>query len=1161
MNKDQFRELAKKLGLKTGAELEKIIEFENADLTSLNKGEEDRSDDFALENSAELQDEKIGVKGKGDYSVVGEKMEEVPLPNDKPATFNNVGENTSAIDDSYYTLPQNYTNKYNLTRGDFGPIEIDKALFASINDLGMVDIEYISCLSLLSLKDVVLSLDGKIFKDPEKQGSYFYQGYTLAEEYLSGNVVKKYRLAVEAEAKNRGVYAKNVAALRAKLPKKPNFSEISFNLGSPVIPPSYVAEFVQYLYRVSLVKNKRICEVVYVKPLHRWVVILNIDVRSTVLASKTYGTERMDMFKILEKILNHEQIRITDVDESGKSRRLNREQTMLAEDKRTRLKEGFVRWLNELSPDKKQELTDIYYQSFCGFVPREFKAERLLNLKKSINGISLYKYQKNAVARIVSSQSTLLAHDVGAGKTYAMIVAAHELKRRNPSSKCMIAVPNSILAQWTEDYKMLYPEAQILTVTPLDFSPENRPLTLLKMSQNCEAILISHSTFEMIECGKSVAIAQLKERLAVIDSNIDENLKRRLQVKNKINGLLTKERERINFKISELEAKSYEWLTFEELNVTSLFIDEAHNYKNLPLESSLGQVKGINLEGSKKCADIYQKTQSVIAKPNSHIVFATGTPVTNSVADVYVMQKYLAGDMLEQCDIAYFDNWAGTFGEITRAYEIDVDTEGYRLTSRFNRFNNLTQLSTMLNCFTDFHVAGKDGLPEVERIQTVVVKKTKLQIALLGEISERVERIRAGEVDRKEDNLLKVTTDGRKLALDARLVDEEALEQSGNKIGACALEVAKLFFKHPGTTQLVFSDIGTPKTKYNVYDDLKQRLVAYGISEESIGFVHDATSDLKRARLFESVNNGVIRVLIGSTFKLGTGVNVQERLIAIHHLDVPWRPSDMVQREGRLVRRGNTNEKVFIYRYVTDGSFDAYSWQLLENKQRFITDLLTGTASGADERRLDDAVLSYAEVKALAVGNPLVKTRVETVNEIARLKTLLKEEQKKQEEIDYLKRVLPEKISEEKNKLYAIKGDAAHAENLPEIADKEAIGQLISKAISENAMGNKEIYITEINGFSLYLPANFNKVRPYLILQRQMRYTVDIVTFAVGAVIKIENYIKSIKLTIAKRAEELEQLQIQLSQANSAVFCSESLKAQIEQLEQQLKNIDSQLGL
>ncbi len=1072
----------------------------------------------------------------------------------------------SVSDDTYYKLPDNYTNKYNLTRGDFPPMPLDKAFTACLQKRGGVDIEYISSLSLLSLKDVIMGLGNKIYRDPSRIGAEFYTGYVTAEEYLSGNLMKKYREAVAANksASQSGRYYANIRALCAVMPPKPLFDDIFVTLGSPWLPPSYVADFVQHLYRISVMRNKRICDVYYQRAMNDWSVILNYDAKGTVLASKTFGTERMDMFRIIEKTLNHEQIRITDPEEGEKKgRRFNKEQTMIAEEKRARIISTFNRWIRELPEDKKEELVDVFYERFGCFRMRDFDGSTL-ELDDIGGGVSLYDYQRSAVMRIIQSPSTLLAHDVGAGKTYAMVVAAHELYKNGVSSKNMIVVPNAIVEQWTEDYKLLYPDAPVLTVQPSDFTPSKRIATLENIRDGkYESIIIPYSSFELIPAGYYFEAEELKAHADELERAIDGNERKRNKIRNRLNTLLTKEREKVLARYAEAERNVFESkdkITFDDLGITALFIDEAHNYKNLPLDSSLGSVKGLNTDGSEKCADIYRKSHSVYRR-GGKLVFATGTPVTNSVADVFVMQKYLTLDELEYCDLAYFDNWAGMFGEITRTYEIDVDTDNYRLTTRFNRFNNLTELSHMINGFTDFHVAGKDGLPEVDSLQTVVVKKTTVQKKLLKETSSRVEAIRAGQVDKKTDNLLKVTTDGRKLALDPRLIDEKFGEESGNKLAACAAKVADIYKKHDGKSQLVFCDIGTPKSEFNIYDCLKLKLIDNGIPAEQIGFVHDATSDGKRAKLFESVNKGVIRVLIGSTFKLGTGVNVQERLIAIHHLDVPWRPSDMVQRDGRLVRRGNTNEKVYIYRYVTDGSFDAYSWQLLENKQRFITELLTGTANGADERQLDDSVLSYAEVKALAIGNPLIKNRVEICNEIARLKMLEREERLKRDSLEKMALILPSRINDERDRLDSVKEDAARFENNRESADKQAIARLISKTIAENALNSQEIFIADMNSFKVYLPANFNKIRPYLVIEGANRYTVDIVTFSSGAVTKIENYLAKLKEMTKSIADRIDELEMQLVQARAELGRKDEYITQIAELEGKLSELDRELGL
>lgn len=1124
-------------------------------LLQLNTENNMPSSGFSANNEQDLKGEQLTFNQNADRQNSARRF--------KPSKSDLRLEHAPISDEEFFSLPESYSNKYNLTRGDFPPVDLQEAFNLSLQNKGKVDIEYISSLSLLSLKDVILQLGNQIYRDPDCANEYFYNGYVTADEYLSGNLMRKYRRAVEAN-KTSGRYTENIQALCAVMPPKPEFSDIFVTLGSPWLPPDYVADYVQYLYRLSLIRNKRICDVYYQKEMHDWSVILNVDVRSTVIASKTYGTERMDIFKIIEKTLNHEQIRITDPEENGKKgRKFNKEQTMFAEEKRTRVIESFNRWLKDLPTEKKEELVDVFYEKFYCYRSRSYSGD-MLQLNDIANGVQLYDYQKKAVARILQNPSTLLAHDVGAGKTYAMVVSVHEMYKSGLSKKNMIVVPNSILSQWGEDYLLLYPNAKILVIEPSDFTPSKREYVLNQIKNgDYEAVIIAYSSFELIPAGYKNEAAELKANADEIEFACLENIRKRVKVKNRLNTLLTKEREKVLERYNEAQKKVLakgDKLDFDDLGITALFIDEAHNYKNLPLSSSIGTIKGLNVEGSEKCADVFRKTNSVKLS-GGKVVFATGTPVTNSVADIYVMQKYLTREELLYTDLDYFDNWAGMFGEITRTYEVDVDTDNYRLATRFNRFNNLRELSHMINGFTDFQAAGRDGLPEIGSISTIVVKKTNAQKNLLKELSSRVEKIRAGEVDRKTDNLLKVTTDGRKLALDARLVDEECGEEPGKKIRACAEKTYELYKKFNGKTQLIFCDIGTPKCEFNVYDCLKQELMDLGIAEKQIGFVHDATSDGKRAKMFESVNKGVIRVLIGSTFKLGTGVNVQEKLIAIHHLDVPWRPSDMVQRDGRLVRRGNTNEVVYIYRYVTDGSFDAYSWQLLENKQRFITELLTGTASGADERRLDDAVLSYAEVKALAIGNPLIKNRVETCNEIARLKALERAERLKRDALEKMTQMLPSEIETERKRLSLVKADILDVEKNHGIADKQLIAQLISKTIAQNALNSQDIFIADINTFKLYLPANFNKIRPYLVVSGNTRYTVDIATFSIGAVTKLENFMAGLKDYAKDISEKIDELNMQLNQARQELCVNDDYVVKIAELENALSEIDKQLGL
>lgn len=1088
--------------------------------------------------------------------------------------------------EAFYELPKNYVNKYNLARGDFPPYEPQAALDYCRKKLGRVDVEYIASLCLCSPKDAIFALKGKIYRDPSLGYSEFYKGYVTADEYLSGDLYGKYLTASDANVVWGGAYAENVRALISAMPPEPERSKVWFGLGSTWIPPEYVADFVQYLFRISLVRNKRICEVFYERSISRYIIILNVDVRSTVLASKTYGTERMDMFKILDKALNHDQIHITDLlEEDGRIvRRVNREQTMLAEERRSRLKTAFNKWVSELPEDRRTPLYEIFYKRFGCVRPRHYDGS-YLDFSDIGGGVTLYGYQKNAVARIIESKNTLLAHDVGAGKTFVMIAAGHVMRETGVSTKNMYVVPNSIAAQWRNDYYTLYPNAKVLAVSPEDFTPSRRVATMALMCEDWEAIIIPYSTFELIPADYGGELERLRDKISAIESAITDSARRRQKARARLTVLLSKEEEKVKKvveeyrkKISEQEGK----LTFKDLGVNTLFVDEAHNYKNLPLDSDLGPLKGLNTDGSEKCDDVFIKTRTVLRQNGGRgVVFATGTPVTNSVADVFVMQKFLSEELLRAADVDSFDNWAGTFGEIVRDYEIDVDTESYRLTTRFNSFNNLEQLSKWLNVITDFHVCEREGLPMLDCIETVLVPKSKLQREMLDVISERVERIRGGQVDRKTDNLLKVTTDGRKLALDTRLVSEDfgglgfelkdkiASENSGEeeknfnggKITACAEKVLQVAEKYAGCTQLVFCDIGTPKTQFNVYDELKKVLTELGMPPAEIAFIHDATTDRQREKIFESVNNGVIRVLIGSTFKLGTGVNVQRRLIALHHLDVPWRPSDMVQREGRLIRQGNLNEKVYIFRYVTEGSFDAYSWQLLENKQRFISELMGGAARDADERQLADSVLSYAEVKALAIGNPLVKERVETFNELMRYKTLMREDFEKRGALEDMQVRLPVEIAGLKTRLALIKDDVKNVEKNYETPVSGLIAPLIQKSIAEHSLENTENFICDYSCFKLYLPSGFNRLHPYLVLVGNARYMVDVVTFGTGACQKLDNFIGSLKNYAKGVADNLASLEMQLKQAQVESRAKTGYEEQVKELSAKLADIDKRLGL
>ena len=609
-------------------------------------------------------------------------------------------------------------------------------------------------------------------------------------------------------------------------------------------------------------------------------------------------------------------------------------------------------------------------------------------------------------------------------------------------------------------------------------------------------------------------------------------------------------------------------ICFDELGITRLFVDEAHNFKNVPLDTQIDKVLGISKNGSKKCQDMMDKVH-IVQKLNDGggVVMATGTPITNSITDAFIFQKYLQEGELAMMDLQHFDSWVGMFAERTSNFEVDVDTSNYRMATRFTKFHNLPELTTMLSSIADFHQVGKEtGIPDFDGYQDCLLGKTLDFAQYLKDISRRTDDVRKGAASRRDDNMLKITTDGRKAALDLRLVDSGATFTFQSKVARCAENVLSYYMKSSAFqgTQLVFCDTSTPKSGFNLYTELKNLLICYGIPEEEIAFVHDADTEKKRNDLFGKIRKGEIRILVGSTFKLGLGVNVQDKLLAVHHLDVPWRPADMVQREGRILRQGNQNKKIDICRYITEGSFDAYSWQLLETKQRFISDLLSGTVTDRSGSDIEDTVLNYAEVKALAVGNPLIKERVETANELSKYsmlqRNLIETKLNLQKELGEL----PGKLEHQISKIDMAKKDALfYTEHKVKYSDKERKGlrEQIHQAVFDNSFSIRETVLMEYQGFRILLPANMKKEKPYVWLQQEGKYYVELGDSEVGDLIRIDNFLEGFEKHIERLNEGLKKLEVRKKSIESELAKKDGYVEHIENLRIKLETIDKELGV
>ena len=742
------------------------------------------------------------------------------------------------------------------------------------------------------------------------------------------------------------------------------------------------------------------------------------------------------------------------------------------------------------------------------------------------------------------------------------------------SQKNMFVVPNNIVGQWKSIFLEMYPQANILVIEPKTFSPDKR-MEVLKLvrDEKYDGIIIAYSCFEQIGLSKQYYIEQLKKQRR----QIDELAKQRTKTTN----TLKKKREAIQKEIVNLIValkEDADTVYFDELGINRLFVDEAHNFKNVPLETKTNSVLGISSAGSKKCKDMLDKVR-VVQRNNDGkgIVLATGTPITNSITDAFIVQQYLQSGELAMLDLQSFDSWVGMFAERVTEFEIDVDTNSYRLATRFAKFHNLPELTSLLSSIADFHsIDPSAGVPETDGYNDALISKTTELADYLQLISERADDVRSGMVNRKDDNMLKITTDGRKAALDIRLVLPDECFAYQSKVARCADNVTDIYFRTEKnkSTQLIFCDTSTPKAGFNMYDELKRLLITYGVDEKHIAFIHDATTELRREKLFEQVRRGDIRILIGSTFKLGLGVNVQDKLIALHHLDVPWRPADMTQREGRILRQGNQNKKVKIFRYITEGSFDAYSWQLLETKARFIADLLSGSFAERSGGDISDTVLDYAEVKALAVGNPLVKQRVETANELTRYLTLQRKVVETRLHLEKTLAEIPEKKKHRAELIEKCKDDIKFYEewksNNPEITDnrmkkeeaerRKALRERIQTAVNSNYGESTERALLNYKGFDIILPADMSALRPYIILQRKGRYYVELSDAEVGNLVRIDNFLNGMQEHCKKLEEGLLRLEQDEVEIRAELSKNESYADKIESCKKKLDTIDKKLG-
>jgi N12 class adenine-specific DNA methylase len=869
-----------------------------------------------------------------------------------------------------------------------------EALEVSMAEKAHVDLAYMSQLTGMGEDAIVDELEGVIFLNIGQAESED-KAYVTADEYLSGNVREKLALAKAAQAAvGDSSLDVNVRALEAALPEDLTAAEISVRLGATWLPTDVVQQFMYELLQTPRWAQGRVA-IRYTKCTGEWNISEKSYDRTNVHATNTYGTARINAYKIIEESLNLRDVRIWDkvyTPEGGEKRVINKQATAIAQAKQELIRSRFEEWIWK-DPARRERLCRIYNDRFNSIRPREYDGSHL-KFPGMNPEITLAKHQINAVAHILYGGSTLLAHEVGAGKTYEMAAAAMESKRLGLCSKSLIVVPNHITEQWAAEWLQLYPSANILVATKKDFETRNRKKFCARISTGeYDAVIIGHSQFEKIPLSVGRQRDMIERQIDEMASGIEEvkeNRGERYTIKQ-----MEKMKKNLEVRLNKImdQSRKDDVVTFEELGVDRLFIDEAHYFKNLFLLTKMRNVGGIAQTEALKSSDLFMKTQYLDECKSGRTVFATGTPISNSMTELYTMQRYLQYPLLVEKGLQHFDSWASTFGETVTAIELAPEGTGYRSKTRFAKFYNLPELMSIFKITADIQTADMLRLPVPKaNFHNVVLKPSQWQKDMVAGLAERAERIRGGDVDPTEDNMLKVTNDGRKLALDQRLIGPLLPDDPEGKAAKCAENVYRIWDESRAgrLTQLVFCDLSTPKTdgSFNVYDDLKQKLIARGVPEGEIAFIHDANTEVKKKELFAKVRKGQIRVLMGSTQKMGAGTNVQDRLISIHDLDCPWRPSDLAQRLGRIVRQGNKNEEVEVFRYVTEGTFDSYLYQLVENKQKFIAQIMTGKTPVRVAEDVDETALSYAEIKALATGNPLIIEKCQLEMEVNKLKLL-----------------------------------------------------------------------------------------------------------------------------------------------------------------------------
>ena len=1059
-----------------------------------------------------------------------------------------------------------------------------EALAVSIGEHGKVDLPYMA--ELLGTPGeygrITTELSGVIFKDPAADPTDPEAGWQMADEYLSGDVRAKLRMAQFA-AETNPEFSVNVEALTKAQPRELEASEIDVRLGATWLDPDIIQKFMTETFQIPYYLRHAV-KVRYSPYTAEWRVEGKTATgRSDIISSETYGTSRANAYKILEETLNLKDVRIYDTieDAEGKPKRvLNKRETMLAQQKQQVIKDAFANWVWQ-DPQRRIALVKQYNELFNSTRPREYDGSHIHFVGMNPE-ITLREHQRNAIAHVLYGGNTLLAHEVGAGKTYEMAASAMEAKRLGLCQKSLFVVPNHLTEQWASEFLNLYPNAKLLVARRKDFETANRKKFCARIATgDYDAVIIGHSQFERIplsfERQERIIQEQIYETLAAINE-LKAHAGENFSIKQ-----MEKTRKTLEAKLDKLRADSRkdDVITFEQLGVDRLFVDESHFYKNLFLTTKMRNVAGLSTSEAQKSSDMFGKCRYLDEITGGRgVVFATGTPVSNSMTELYTVMRYLQYSTLQQKKLTHFDCWASTFGETTTAIELAPEGTGYRARTRFAKFFNLPELMSMFKEVADIKTSDQLHLPVPEaKFETVVAKPSEIQKEMVQELSKRAADIHSGTVDASVDNMLCVTNDGRKIGLDVRLMNPMLPDDPNSKLNVCVRNVLKIWEegKDQKLTQLLFCDLSTPKNdgNFNVYDDIRKKLVAAGVPENEIEFIHNADTEAKKAALFSKVRSGDVRVLLGSTTKMGAGTNVQSRLVAVHHLDVGWKPSDMTQRNGRIIRQGNMNKEVKVFNYVTEGTFDAYLWQTLENKQRFISQIMTSKSPVRSCEDVDEQALSYAEIKALCAGNPLIKEKMDLDVQVAKLKVLKADHQSQKFRLqDKLLTKFPADIQETNAHIAGLKADAQLAAAHPQVQEgfcgmtikgvtydeKKTAGERLVLACSELPNAEEKV-IGSYRGFELSLRFDTYRSEYQAILKGQRRYPVALGTDPLGNIIRLDNSLNNFPERINSAENELATLHQQQAAAQIEVEKPFPQEEELAEKSARLAELNAQLDV